>query len=533
MNKMDYKVNLDGKDKVFHANLLRRYYERDEVYTRAAAVAVIDEDDSIEDGVIEEKNLLQLATSKSKESYKDVKIGDSLNKEQKKEITDLVYEYRDIFTEIPGTTDLGEHTIDVTMKEAVRVRQYPMPYSTRQIIKDEVQNMLEYGVIEPSTSPYNSPVVLVRKKDDTYRFCIDFRRLNAITKFDTEPMGNQEDLIAKLRGDKYFTKLDLSKGYWQIPVAESSRPMTAFTTPEGCFQFKKLPFGLINSGATFNRVMRKLLKNAENADNYVDDILGHTVDWQEHMSMLRDVFDRIRQAELTLRPSKCTIGCDEVDFVGHKISNGQVEMDITKLDKIKDASQPQTKKEVRSFLGLAGYYRKFIPNFAEVAVPLTDLTKGGQPRKVQWGPSQEKSFQTLKEMLTQAPILRLPDFSRQFIVQTDASDTGVGAALLQDFDDGRFPVAYASKKLLPRERNYSVIERECLAIVFAVQKYQKYLYGTEFILHTDHRPLTYIQKCKTESARIMRWSLFLQNYSFRIESIKGTENVAADYLSRL
>ena len=139
-------------------------------------------------------------------------------------------------------------------------------------------NMLKYGVIEPSTSPYNSPVVLVRKKDNTYRFCIDFRRLNAITKFDTEPMGNQEDLIAKLRGDKYLTKLDLSKGYWQIPVAESSRPFTAFTTSEGSFQFKKLPFGLINSGATFNRVMRKLLKDVVDSDNYVDDILGHTVD---------------------------------------------------------------------------------------------------------------------------------------------------------------------------------------------------------------------------------------------------------------
>ena len=247
--------------------------------------------------------------------------------------------------------------------------------------------------------------------------------------------------------------------------------------------------------------------------------------------MLRDVFERIRRAGLTLRPSKCATGCDEVDFVGPKISNGEVQMDTSKLDKIKNISQPQTKKEVRSFLGLAGYYRKFIPNFAEVAVPMTDLTKGCQPKKVKWGPSQEKSFKTMKELLTQAPILRLPDFIKPFIVQTNASDTGVSAALLQDFDDGRFSVAYASKKLLPRERNYSVIERECLAIVFAVQKYQKY--GTEFILHRDHRPLPYIQKCKTESGRIKRWSIFLQNYNFRIESIKGADNAAADYLNRL
>ena len=207
-------------------------------------------------------------------------------------------------------------------------------------------------------------------------------------------------------------------------------------------------------------------------------------------------------------------------------------MDRGKLDKIRDAPQPTTKKDVRSFLGLAGYYRKFIPNFAEIAVPLTDLTKKGKPLKVEWGPAQESAFQTLREQLTEAPILRLPDFARPFIVQADASDTGVGAALLQNFEDGLFPVAYASKKLLQREKNYSVIERECLAIVFAVQKYQKYLYGTEFVLHTDHRPLSYIQKCKTDSARIMRWSLFLQNYSFRIEAIKGSDNFAADYLSR-
>ncbi len=208
-------------------------------------------------------------------------------------------------------------------------------------------------------------------------------------------------------------------------------------------------------------------------------------------------------------------------------------MDPGKLDQIGEAPRPKTKQQVRSFLGLAGYYRKFIPNFAEIAVPITDLTKKGQPNVVRWGDAQERAFQLLKQMLTQAPILRLPDLNRQFIVQADASDTGVGAVLLQEYDDGKFPVAYVSKKLLPRERRYSVIERECLALVYAVRKFNKYLYGKEFVLQTDHQPLAHICRFKAENSRIMRWALYLQTYQFRIEAIKGKDNVGADYMSRL
>lgn len=208
-------------------------------------------------------------------------------------------------------------------------------------------------------------------------------------------------------------------------------------------------------------------------------------------------------------------------------------MEEEKVTKIKNAPQPKTKKQVRSFLGLTGFYRKFIPNYAQIASPLTDLTKKGQPNNVHWSSKEQTSFETLKGMLTESPILRLPDFTREFVVQTDASDSGVGACLLQEFDDGKFPIAYASKKLLARERNYSTIERECLALIFAIKKFEMYLYGKEFILHTDHRPLSYIQKCRVENTRIMRWSLFLQNYRFRIEAIKGSDNVGGDYLSRL
>ena len=545
LNRMDYRVKVGSKTKTYHANLLKLYVTRDrsgvvdddpddkDGKADLAAIAVIQPEIDDEIGVVDDEQILELGSTRQKESYRDVKISEDLTQEQRQETLDLLKTYSDIFTERPGTTHLVEHKIETTNSEPVRVRPYGLPYATRNIIQEEIDSMLESGVIEESDSPYNSPVVIVKKKDGSNRFCIDFRRLNSITKFDSEPMGNPDDIMAKINKDRYFTKIDLSKGYWQIMVAKESRQMTSFVVPSGCYRFIKMPFGLVNSAATFNRMMRKMLAGSHNVEHYVDDILCHNTTWKEHLATLRDTFQRVREAGLTIRPSKCSVGYSSVDFVGHVVGRGCLSMDEEKLGRIRSAPQPRTKKQVRSFLGLAGYYRKFIPNYAEIAVPLTDLTKKNQPNQVQWGDAQQHAFDTLRDLLTRAPILRLPDFSKPFIIQTDASDTGIGCILLQEYDDGRFPVACASKKLLPRERNYSVIERECLAIVFAVKKFAKYLYGKEFILHTDHKPLSYLHKSKLESGRIMRWALFLQNYRFKIEAIKGSENVGADYLSRI
>ena len=541
VNRMDYKVEVKGKIKIYHANLLKRYVERDKVNddeqqepdNRDIVAAIVEAEIHDDIGVVDDEQLLELGRPTTEETYKDVKISEDLTESQRQEMLDLVEEFQDVFSSNPGTTDLAEHRIELTTDSPVRLKPYPIPYHVESVIAKEVKSMLEGNIIEPSSSPYSSPIVLVRKPDKSVRFCLDFRRLNSITVFDSEPMDNPEDIIAMLGNDQYFTKIDLCKGYWQIPIAKESQSKTAFVTPQGCFQFKKMPFGLVNSGATFNRMMRKMLRGAKDIDNYVDDMLGHTRSWEEHLTAVRDIFSRVRAAHLTMRPTKCLLGYQSLGFVGHTVGKGQIAMETDKLERIANAPQPETKKQVRSFLGLAGYYRKFIPNFAEIAVPLTDLTKKGQPSKVKWEEPHQRAFRVLIDMLTRAPILRLPDFQRPFLVQTDASDVGVGAVLFQEYDDGKFPVAYASKKLLPRERNYSVIERECLAIVFAIKKFQKYLYGKEFVLQTDHQPLAYIQRCKIESGRIMRWALFLQNYRFRIEAIKGSDNIGADYLSRL
>ena len=400
----------------------------------------------------------------------------------------------------------------------------------------EIQEMIDLDVIEPSISPYSSPVVLVPKKDGSVRFCIDFRKVNKVTEFDAEPMPNMEEVIIKMSGHKFFTKMDLSKGYWQVSLSERSKPLTAFETPRGLFQFKTMPFGLVNSGATFCRLMRIILSKLPNVDSFVDDMWIFTETWEDHMTSLRQVLNRLRSAKLTAKPSKCMIGYGSIECLGHNIVDQTVRPQEDKVQAVRDAPRPTTKRQMKSFLGLAGFYRRFIPNFSSIASPLTDLTKRDRPNSNRdWQDQHEKAFQTLKNRLTSSPILRLPVFQNgmPFVLRTDASDVGTGAVLLQEFEgEGRLPIAYASKKLLPRERNYSVIEKECLAIIWGVEKFRKYLYGVEFLLETDHKPLSYMQTAKVLNPRIMRWAMKLQPYRFRIIAIRGQDNLGADYLSR-
>lgn len=402
-----------------------------------------------------------------------------------------------------------------------------------KVVCEETDNMLKMKVIEPSESAYSSPIVMVRKKDQSFRFCIDMRALNRITVFDAEPMPCIEDMFSKLSGNKYISRLDLSKGYWQVPLAEKSKPLTAFKTPKGLFQFRVMAFGLVSAPATFSRLMRKLLHGMESIDNFLDDIIVFTKTWKEHLQVLRELFMRLRRAKLTARPSKCSIGFRQLDCLGHVVGDDKLQPHPDKVKSIEEAPRPVTKRQVRSFLGLIGFYRKFVPNFSEVAAPLTDLTKKGQPNKVNWEAAQENAFCSLKRALVSSPILKLVDLSENFILQTDASESGLGAVLLQKEADLKMPVAYASRKLKLCEKRYSVIEKECLGIVWAVQKFSRYLYGKEFILETDHQPLVYLNRKAVANSRLMRWALILQPYRFRIEAIKGRDNVGADYLSRV
>nr|XP_034315954.1 uncharacterized protein LOC117685617 [Crassostrea gigas] len=532
LGQMDYKIDMGGKLKTFHANLLKKYVERDTLncgVLSTCAISLIDFSDLDDD---EQQDSILMPPVTQTETAKDIKFADRLTPDQLETAKSLCDSFSDVFTDIPGMTNLVEHKIVVTSSEPVRVKPYPIPFSTEKTITEEVQKMLQLNVIEPSSSPYSAPVVIARKKDGTNRFCIDYRRLNCATVFDAEPMPSPESIFSKMTGKNFVSKIDLSKGYWQVLMADESKPLTAFSTPSGLYQFRTMPFGLVNAPATFSRMMRKLLQGMNGVENFIDDVIVFTDTFEEHLHILKTVFERLRDAGLAARPTKCFIGFDKIDCLGHMVGNKCLEPEQDKIDAVRNAPIPQTKKQVRAFLGLAGFYRKFIPNFSAIAIPLSDLTKKGQPNKVIWTESQQRAFDTLKHMLSERPILKLPEFNEIFILRTDAADDGIGAVLLQMEDDEKLPVAYASRKLQPREKAYAVIEKECLAVVWGIQKFHQYLYGREFLLETDHQPLTYLNKAKTENSRLMRWALQLQPYRFRIIAIKGSENVGADYLSR-
>ena len=478
VNRMDYRIDVNGVVCTYHANMLEQHVERRNELSHcllsAEAIELVDDDENEEFPLDD----CTFPTAKKPELYRDVSISDTLTSEQRKEVETLMKQYPDVLSNLPVRTDRIQHDIRLT-SEPIRTKGYFIPYKTRSVMETEIQDRLDLGVIEPSISPYSSPIVLVPKKDGSVRFCIDFRKLNKVTEFDEEPMPNMEEIINRMSGHKYYTKMDLSKGYWQVGLTERSKPLTAFETPRGLFQFRTMPFGLVNSGASFCRLMRIILSNLPNVDSFVDDMWIFIETWKDHMTSLRQVLDRLRSAKLTAKPSKCMIGYDSIECLGHNIVGQTVRPQEDKIQAIRDAPRPSTKRQIKSFLGLAGFYRRFIPNFSSIASPLIDLTKKNKSNSIKdWQDHHERAFQTLKNRLTSSPILRLPVFleGKPFVLRTDASDIGLGAVLLHDFEgEGRLPIAYASKKLLPRERNYSVIEKECLGIIWGVEKFRKIL----------------------------------------------------------
>jgi len=361
---------------------------------------------------------------------------------------------------------------------------------------------------------------------------VNFKELNKITVFDPEPMMSTDDIFPRLAGSKIYSSFDFCKGYYGIPMQEESKDYTTFLCSRGLMRFQVMPFGMVNSGCTYNRMIRKLLDGSRNLESYVDDVLGHTENCLKHMEILLDFFERVKRANLRLRPSKCKIGFDEVKFLGHTLQGDCIKPQDESVRQNLNTERPKTKKSCRSLLGMINFYRRDIPNCAEVIAPVTMLTKNRAPNNVEWGSEQERAFKEVKKILSSEPILKLPDLNREIILSTDASNESLGICMMQEYDGVKHPLKYASKKMLAREQNYSVGESEALAIVWAVNKFHRYLYGQHFILECDHRqPLEYLQTSHSTNPRIMRWSLSLQPYRYTVQYIKGSDNVIADYLS--
>ena len=463
------------------------------------------------------------------------KQGTQLSSEQAQELGTLLAKFESLFTALPGHTTMGKHHIPTGDARPVRLPPYRLPHAFRDNVQCQLDEMLDHGVIEHSTSEWASPLVPVKKKDSTLRLCVDYRRLNSVSRVDPYPMPRVDDLIDRVGGAPFITTLDLTKGYWQVPVAKEDREKTAFTTPFGLFQFRQMPFGLQGAPATFQRMVDRLLDGIHDFSSaYIDDVIVFSRSWKDHLSHIEQVLQRIQDAGLTLCRKKCQFAMSECLYLGHTIGSGRVCPEEVKVRAIRNFQQPQTKKEVRSFIVLTGYYRKFIPQYASLAIPLTDLTRKTQPNQVTWTTECETAFQKLKSALCASPVLVNPDFKRMFTLQTDASDRGVGAVLSQLNDQGDDkPIAYFSPKLLPREERYSTIEKECLAIKLGVQAFHPYLMGCTFRIQTDHRSLEWLSRTKYTNSRFTRWSLFLQSYSYTIEYRTGHRNGNADGLSRL
>ena len=347
-------------------------------------------------------------------------------------------------------------------------------------------------------------------------------------------MPRVDDLIDRVSLAPYITTLDLTKGYWQVPVAVGDREKTAFTTPLGLFQFTRMPFGLKGAPATFQRMVDKILNGlGKFASAYIDDVIVFSKTWNEHLKHLEIVLSKIQEAGLTIKKKKCQFGMSECGYLGHVIGSGRIYPESVKIEAVRSFEQPTTKTRVRAFLGLTGYYRKFISDYAAIAAPLTDLTRKSEPNQVVWTPECATAFDRLKNSLCSSPVLKSPEWNKTFVLQTDASGRGVGAVLSQNGEDGGDkPVAYFSRKLLPREERYSTIEKECLAIKLGVQAFHVYLVGQPFVIQTDHRSLEWLDRMKGANARLTRWSLMLQGYDFRIEYRTGRKNSNANGLSR-
>ena len=414
------------------------------------------------------------------------------------------------------------------------------PFAVRGEIARQLREMQDNDVISPSAGPWASPVVLVRKKDGTLRFCIDYRELNSVTKADTFPLPRIDDLLDQLNKAKYFSTLDLAAGYWQVRVHPQSREKTAFITPQGLFQFNVMPFGLRNAPAVFQRLMQRVLAGLNPDEGvpftsvYIDDILIFSETFEDHLSHLKAVIERIASAGLKLKPCKCKFIRQTVDFLGHILTPVGIHPNPDRVSAVQKFPRPQSVREVRQFLGLASYYRRFVKGFAATAQPLHSLTKVNS--RFSWSTDCQEAFDTLKSKLLMAPVLSFPDFSRDFILETDASVKGLGAVLSQRGEDDKVhPVAYASRALSPQEQRYSVTELETLAVVWAIKHYLAYLYGNSVVVYTDHSAVRAVLNSPHLNGKHARWWSQVHGSGIKNLEIKyraGRENSNADALSR-
>jgi hypothetical protein len=536
LGPLDYLIDTPNRRKskrVCHINLLKPYRRRDnKLFPRppgdippVCLVEIVDE------SLTDFGNTIPALKDIKQSTLCDPKP-ECLSEVQQKQLTALLSDFADIFRDVPGRTSTITHHIELLPdSKPVISAPYRLHPEKAAMVQKEIDEMLELGIIEHSDSPWASPIVLVPKPDGSIRLCTDYRKVNSLTVPDPFPFPRIEDLVEKVGRAKYLTKVDMTRGYWQVPLDDYSSPISAFVTPTGHFQWRFLPFGLRNAPATFSRLVIKVLKGLEHfCGAYLDDVITFSDTWEEHLQHLKAVFSRIRDAGLTLNRAKCDFACAELDYLGHHVGRGKLEPRRQKVEALLAFPRPTSRKQVHSFLGLGGYYRRYIPHFASLAATLSDLLKKGT--KFEWNNQTEQAFLDIKSRLASQPVLIAPDFDKPFIVGVDASDTAIGATLMQEIDGLEHPVCYLSRKLNKHQKRYAIVEKEALALLTAVRAFSVYFGSAPTVVYTDHSPLQFLNRMASNNQKLLRWCLELQQYNLDVRHRAGKENLLPDILSR-
>ncbi|UYV80091.1 hypothetical protein LAZ67_18001653, partial [Cordylochernes scorpioides] len=459
-------------------------------------------------------------------------INKNLSPKEKEDLKQILIKYADLFSPRLGRTNLTKHRIDTEDAKPIKHKPYRVSPKERDIIKDQIDEMLKEGIIRPSSSPWSFPVILVKKRDGKFRFCVDYRKLNEVTVKDVYPIPRIDDVMDTLQGSKYFSAIDLRSGYWQVEIEEKDKEKTAFTTTHGLYEFNVMPFGLCNAPATFERNMDNVLGNLrwQICLCYLDDVIIYSSDFPTHLKRLEAVLKCFSESNLKLNDKKCRFAFEELEILGHITNQQGIKPAEYNIKAVRDFPQPKKVKEVQSFLGMCSYYRKFIKDFSLIADPLTGLIR--KNAQFTWTEKQEEAFQNLKKALINPPILGHFDPNAATYIHTDASNIGLGATLVQIICGEEKVISYLSRTLSKAEQNYSTTEKECLAVVWAISKLRPYLYGRHFKIITDHHALCWLKNLKDPTGRLARWALKIQEYDFDIIHKSGKKHMDADGLSR-
>jgi hypothetical protein len=464
--------------------------------------------------------------------FENKELEKRLSRKQQKELFSVLKRYKRLFepANCGVTTTAAVHNIDTGESTPIGCAPYQTTPEKREFISKEIENLLTTKKISPSTSPWASPVVLVKKKDGSVRFCIDYRKLNAVSKRDCYPMTRIDDALASMKGMIWFSSLDLAQGYWQVPMDSKSKEKTAFISHDGLYEFNVMPFGLTNAPATFQRMMDLVLAGVkwQTCLVYLDDIIIFSKDFESHMADLTEVLRRLSTHNLMIKPQKCALCLKEIKYLGHIVSGQGIKPDPDKVYALQHMRQPENLKQLQSFLGFTNYYKRFVKRYSQIAAPLNRL----QQKNVQWkwGKQQENAFQSIKQSIQKHTLLVQPDWSFPFILDTDGSKDGLGVVLSQVRDGIEEPIAFDSRTLTVPESKWHCCEFEALAAVWGTRQFHHFLADRPFTLRVDHHNLRWL-KTATKS-RLQRWGLELQEYQYGIEYRRGIEHCNCDGLSR-